>query len=424
VRSLIHASDTDFSKLRVWRDLDSDGNSDVNELYTLDELGINSIKLNYVNVSNQSIEGNDIRQTAYYVRNDYTERKIVDAWFASDQLDSRYNYRSTYNTPFVLTQEILALPNLRGYGNLPDLHIAMAKDAQLLVLVKDFTQKASLGGISDAGALVQSILFRWAGVDAVIPESRGVNVNAQELGFVEKFLGRYFLNAPNSQPFAGQASLLNPIYPQLAASLAVRLIAQLVEIPVTYDPVTDLLTFAGDVTAAQTQLEQILTQLATSSSEQLELNAIVLAQFLSEQGTQLTDLLVGSLLSNTLIGKVTNERIYGLIGDDTLDGSSGNDTIMGGTGYDVLKGSNGNDYLNGGINGDNLDGGYDQDTLIGGDGGDFLNGGDGTDYLDGGAGNDALVGGHASKLPYGGWYKHYHQEQSIVVAQQTKHEQH
>lgn len=40
----IDTADANYSRLQVWRDLDSDGRSDGNELFTLDELGISRIR--------------------------------------------------------------------------------------------------------------------------------------------------------------------------------------------------------------------------------------------------------------------------------------------------------------------------------------------------------------------------------------------
>jgi hypothetical protein len=238
--NIIDANDINFSKLKVWRDLDSDGRSDVNELFTLNELGIKSIKTTYSNV-NISNAGNTIRQTSTYEFTNGTSETIVDAWFTVDQFNSTYDYRSTANNPITFTQEILDLPNLRGYGNLPDLQISIAKDSQLLSLVKSFSSKSASGDLVGAGNLVRSILFRWAGVDGVIATSRGANINAQELGFLEKFVGRNFFSA-TSQPTQNQANILNPTYSNLAASLSARLFTQLTQTSVEYDPSSDLLS--------------------------------------------------------------------------------------------------------------------------------------------------------------------------------------
>ncbi|MBE9080520.1 RHS repeat protein, partial [Romeria aff. gracilis LEGE 07310] len=121
----IDAADANFSKLQVWRDLDQDGRSDVNELYTLEELGITRISA--IPTSTNLINaGNQIVGTTSFELADGTEQEMVEAWLSVSQLNSYYDHRSTFNEPVIFTEEILNLPNLRGYGNLPNLQVAMA----------------------------------------------------------------------------------------------------------------------------------------------------------------------------------------------------------------------------------------------------------------------------------------------------------
>jgi Ca2+-binding RTX toxin-like protein len=333
--NIIDANDINFSKLKVWRDLDSDGRSDVNELFTLNELGIKSIKTTYSNV-NISNAGNTIRQTSTYEFTNGTSETIVDAWFTVDQFNSTYDYRSTANNPITFTQEILDLPNLRGYGNLPDLQISIAKDSQLLSLVKSFISKSASGDLVGAGNLVRSILFRWAGVDGVIATSRGANINAQELGFLEKFVGRNFFSA-TSQPTQNQANILNPTYSNLAASLSARLFTQLTQTSVEYDPSSDLLSIEGGVTAAQTRLDQISIQSSTTSS--LEIEKFLLNEYIRENSTGTENWIYGDLGSNQIKGSLQNDIIYGFYGNDTLNGNGGNDTYKfdRGGGQDIIR---------------------------------------------------------------------------------------
>jgi Ca2+-binding RTX toxin-like protein len=388
--NIINISDTNFAKLQVWRDFDSDGRSDVNELFTLNELGIKSIKTSYSNV-NVTNAGNTIKQTSTYELTNGTSRTIVDAWFNVDQFNSTYDYRSTVNKPITFTQEILNLPNLRGYGNLPDLQIAMAKDTQLLSLVKSFKNKSANGDIAGAGELIRPILLRWAGVDAVNPTSRGTSVNAQELGFLEKFLGRYFINSAISTPAPNQGTVITQTYRDLAPSLATRLIAQTFNLPITYDESSDTITFTGGTTAeALTKFQQIIADPTFSSSAQLNLEASVLGQYLREQEQLDASFILGSVGSDTIVGSTNSDRIFGLTGNDKIDAGAGIDTLDGGIGDDTLIGNTGNDSIIGSDGNDSLDGGSENDTLAGGNGNDILMGGYGSDNLHGGTGNDIL----------------------------------
>ena len=171
------------------------------------------------------------------------------------------------------------------------------------------------------------------------------------------------------------------------------------------------------------------------------------------EGSDFSDLIIGSKVANELRGHSGNDLLHGLAGIDTLDGGDGNDSLDGGGSADVMVGGLGDDvfivdnlkevplenpgegqdvvglkiangkftlsaniedlYMIGGASinadGNNLDnwmrgnsgnnkltGFSGADTLIGGKGDDVLNGGNGHDLLTGGAGADAFVFGVGS----------------------------
>jgi Ca2+-binding RTX toxin-like protein len=395
--NIINASDTNFSKLRVWRDLDGDGYSDVQELFTLAELGISSIKTTYSNV-NIPNAGNSIKQTSSFVMNGQ-EKTIVDAWFTIDQFNSYYDPISTFNQPIVITQEILSLPNLKGYGNLPDLQIAMAKDEQLLSLVKSFSDKTSQGSITDARGLIRSIMLRWAGTDGISSTSRGLYVNAQEIGFLEKFVGQNWkvggIDTGSPNPGLAAGTTLSKTFTQLLAELEIRLLTQAVDSPVDYNTATEKYIFPGDVTDAIGKFNQIIAQSAISPSYTLDIQALALSQFIRQQGGEYSNWIVGNVGDDKLIGDTPNQAIYGFSGQDSLNGGAGDDSLNGGADNDTVVGGSGNDLYYGGSGNDLLDDGYPQsgqDTLDGGVGSDTLKGmsGDDTYMFNKGYGQDLI----------------------------------
>ena len=67
---VVNASDTRWSDLRVWRDLNQDGVSQAGELFTLDALGIASINVQATEHSQVLADGNRIADLGTYTRAD------------------------------------------------------------------------------------------------------------------------------------------------------------------------------------------------------------------------------------------------------------------------------------------------------------------------------------------------------------------
>ncbi|MEL7405639.1 MAG: RHS repeat-associated core domain-containing protein [Cyanobacteria bacterium J06558_2] len=367
--NFIDAADSQFANLQIWRDLDTDGRSDVNELYSLSELnitGLNAIA-NQTDVINA---GNIIRETTFYQLGDGTTRELADPWFQINQLHSYYDHNSTYNEPVVLNEEIFKLPNLRGYGNLPDLRIAMAKDPQLQALVQSFRDQVSSGNVAGGKELVESILYRWAGVDEIDPASRGIYVDARKLEFLEKFVDQdwynVLFNSDIANPNGGRT--LTQTFDQLLTQLEARLLAQVIESPVSYNTVTESYEFTGTTAEAIELLEEINAQPeATLASETINIQAVGLANYIREQGGVYQNWIVGGINDEELTGDTENavdEVFYGFLGNDILQGEAGKDTLEGGAGDDSLNGGDDQDVLDGGVGSDFLEGMADNDVYI------------------------------------------------------------
>ncbi len=193
--SLITSADTDFSNLLVWVDDNNDAISQTNELYTLSELDITSINLNYAEVDYE-ISANPVLQESTFVMKGQT-RTIVDAYFAFSNINTQFN---DTNTDYTLDIRTLFLPTLRGFGNLPDLHIAMSQDETLLNMVQDFAIQDAASILSDEYNLeskMTDLLYQWAGVIDNSVDSRGRNIDARTLEFFEKFTGEEWNNGQN-----------------------------------------------------------------------------------------------------------------------------------------------------------------------------------------------------------------------------------
>ena len=270
----ITATDTDFGDLQVWRDLDEDGRSDVNELYSLAELNITKIDA-VGNPTSITREGHLITETGSFELADGTQLEVANVWMNLDQQDSYYDHNSTFNSPVVFTEQILNLPNLKGYGNLPDLRIAMAQDSELATLAESFTNSANSGNISAARELVRPILLRWAGVN----ETTANNAFAQELAFLEKFVGRTWNNTRPSG--AGIATIQNT-FAQLEGELETRLLVQVVESSVGYNTRIERYEFLGDIQEAVEQFKQVVISTQTDTSQISDFEAVALAEVIEQ----------------------------------------------------------------------------------------------------------------------------------------------
>ena len=132
----IDASDARFGDLRLWRDQNGNGRSEADELQGLADGGVRSIALN-ATASATTLAGHRISHTSSFTRTDGTTATIVDAWFENDRHISAYLPDDT----FTLHADVAALPELRGYGVVADLSIAMTLDAGLRQRVTDLVRE-------------------------------------------------------------------------------------------------------------------------------------------------------------------------------------------------------------------------------------------------------------------------------------------
>lgn len=355
----ITSVDTQFDDLLVWIDVNSDGYSQADELHTLDDLSITAINLAYTDVS-YTISGNEILQESTFTINGQT-RDIVDAWFAYD------NVNTAYAQEYTLDVRTLFLPTLRGYGNLPDLHIAMSLNEDLLDMVETVATadlETLLDPTFDVEGKIQAIMYEWAGVTDVAVDSRGVHMqDARKLEFIEEMMGKEYVQLKWGWDDPGPTPALNleNAFTQAFENFYARILSQtemgtLLEGNV-YNPITD--TFSGFTDIDSAVFSDIET-LATTSEDALYHWQQVLRLVSHSVGlssldsTDLTALLNASISSGTVIngtsgndgalnGTNDNEAIFGFEGNDYMTGSGGSDTLIGGAGYDTMWGGTGND---------------------------------------------------------------------------------
>ena len=101
---VINSDDAIYSDLRVFKDLDQDGQTDAGELLTLTEAGVESLALDYTNQTYIDAAGNDHRQVGSYTNASGEVLGATDVWFARNLTD-------TEETTIEVSAEIAALPD-------------------------------------------------------------------------------------------------------------------------------------------------------------------------------------------------------------------------------------------------------------------------------------------------------------------------
>lgn len=402
----INQYDTNFNELLIWQDANGDGISQSSELHNLAYYNIASIDLAGVAPSTQVIAGNDISHTSIYTRMDGSTGSIVDAWFDVD------NTLSVYNQDYTLDIRTLFLPTLRGYGELPDLHIAMSLDngvGGLLEMVQDFTTNFSLSDFADGANLradIEAILFKWAKTTPMgqtFPD--GSAAYAEEVQFLEKLFGeeseshRFNLDGRGGRVPGGSGRALAEsfeiVYQNIAAHLLLQVGAkEIFENDVFYNFYTG--EVEGDLTLSQAGID-VLEVAASQSGVDAQSFWVTVAEFLNtvkgyNNFTALENQWMNSAIvdSNPTLDwqeikdltafEYQPSTIFGTNGDDILTGTAGDNIIQGYTGNDVIDGKEGNDVLRS----------YSVGPVTSEDDATYI-GGEGDDYVDGGQGNDIYV---------------------------------
>jgi Ca2+-binding RTX toxin-like protein len=183
----IDFQDTDFGKLRVWRDLNQNGVSESGELQSLSQAGISSISLarQHINGANA---GHTIGYESLFTRTDATTGTAQTVYFQTDRQDSIAD-----NTPtFTPAEGVTFLPQLDGSGTIHSIAYKATTDAAFRAVWTELSDNAAKMTPAELRVAFEAALLQWAGVDDINPESRGPYVDARHLAFVEAFFGETY----------------------------------------------------------------------------------------------------------------------------------------------------------------------------------------------------------------------------------------
>src|SRR5574338_113817 len=154
----IDARDSNFSQLRIWRDLNQDGISQSDELSALGEQGITAINLTRTAHSQTLGNGNQIADQASFERSDGTEGGVGTSGVADVNL-AVDNFHREYTDTLPLSDKIKALPDMKGSGQVRDLRAAESLSEELadtLAGLAGYHTRAELLAQADA------IIAQWA----------------------------------------------------------------------------------------------------------------------------------------------------------------------------------------------------------------------------------------------------------------------
>ena len=383
----VDISDSAWSNLQIWRDFDSDGYTDANELITLADAGVAALFTTYSETCDRyrlnwlvDVAGNEHRQIGSFLRADGSTGISSDIWFRlrpAFSIDERQ---------VALTPEVGTLPDVRASGNVKDLRQAMMVVPNLTSLVEQYVAASSP---ETRDSLLEQILLVWTGSEGIDSASRGPNIDARKLGVVEAFCGHPFVqiynqpgqgNDPNGQ--ASRQILF--VYEQISEYVNSELLAQThlsalfsaisferdpdgSVVRMGFDDAVDLVQdqLAVDRDAGLMIVKDFVRMVMGWNAE----NVMDYAQFFTDVSALGSDvaLAVQETISLRSEGidfayfEPSDLVIRGGFGDDRISAGSNNDLIEGRYGNDVLQGLSGND------------------TLVGGQGNDYLEGNDGND---------------------------------------------
>jgi hypothetical protein len=349
--------------LRLWQDANANGIVDDGEMRTLDEVGIGSIDLGYSDSNFVDEHDNQHRQIGSFEWADGREGEAIDVWFIQDKADTEALEQ------LEVPEDIAALPNLKGYGEVHDLHQALVRDdtGQLRAYVEAFMAETD---VAAREARMEALLYEWAGVSDVDPDCRGNYIDGRKVATLEAFLGEEFRQHGSPNPRTGASGELREGFALLESTMYGQLMRQthlapyLEAVDVAIDEAGIGMDFTGTNTLLQQQFD---ADPSHAVGDLLELDRVVgeqlnpmgfrvdglLRDWLSEAGAdpavQATVTAFGwAGVQTDGVGTAAREIVIGDDAGGQLAGESGDDWLLGGNGDEVLDGGSGDDVLHGG----------------------------------------------------------------------------
>ena len=364
----IDQRDPIWTRLRVWKDENSNGKTETGEWLTLKESNVRSLHLGYATRIVVDNNGNIHAQHGFFERLDGKLAALTDVWFSKDSMNS------LPPDPREVDPEIAALPDFPGMGIVPSLHQSLMDPANtaLRETLLKWLQSTHLERMK----LTQELVFQWCKADDnpfTTPERDYLHDDPliqKKVAVVEKLAGQSLVNSDFIGYHRSEAiiSLIQNLNSHFEMVLNVdRILKPLFQLAVPVE--SDLHgTLQMDVSESVNHLRsqfqrdpdpafipmvqwllaehegaglaffQALQTVASSSRDAFG-RAMSLQQPITEQWQWLK----GSAEEDQLKGSARNDFIEGGELNDTLWGQDGNDTLQGGPGIDIYYGGKGGD---------------------------------------------------------------------------------
>ncbi|MCP4394498.1 MAG: calcium-binding protein, partial [Alphaproteobacteria bacterium] len=426
----IDSSDAGFSRLKVWQDHNQNGVCDDGEVTSLQDLGATQIGIKSTNsISSQTIEGNKVDNVAVLTKSDGSTNSVHDVFFT---IKSNSNI---YTGDQEILDEVLLLPNLKGFGNVADLHIAASRDAELRTLLTEISN-IDAANAGDIIAKAEELLVKWTDVDGISADEMSQQYSKRKLHAIVKFVGAD--EVPDMIETSKTCRILDGMYQGALMSIRKSLLAQTVFSGfenytgryfapfnrVTVSGTDDFAALIGElqssVTADNAELWITIEQMLRQEKEATGISDVAYDELVvgllknkCEYGEYIADKIASGtyeILNNGhtfAFNHSNNEEGRYALGNDSLNAffTGKNNIIMARGGNDKIYAYDGGNVLIGGAGDDEICSYGDVGSItIGGAGNDTLysqvgddtyvfNVGDGVDKISDGGGVDKIIFG-------------------------------
>ncbi len=213
---VIDKADERFAELLVWQDVNEDGISQADELKPLTEAGIVSISLTHESVTDQQGDGQLARRGSFTWKDGTQGTAGETPGIAADVLFAQHPTFTKYTGTVTIDPTVTTVANIKGYGQIPDLHIAMSLDSHFKTYALNLLSTPTIQSLLEH---FPTLLAKWSKADTLgitdIDPTPTLSVNADtnkvhfnragetfslnELGIIKQYTGMDVLSLGDGQ---------------------------------------------------------------------------------------------------------------------------------------------------------------------------------------------------------------------------------